>query len=287
MDPVTIISKARTLLHDMGIDRYPVNVEAIANQQGFQIKISDQLTPKEAGYVVNVAGKQLIVVNGNDRPHRQRFTIMHEVAHEVLDLPSLHGSTLSQSQLESYASRPHEEILCDLFAAECLVPWLLIAPLTEELPYEASTIQQLSDDFQASQSCVASRFSQASRELHIFVLAENGIIRNVIPSIPAREQKFWIDIGIQLPRGSAADSVLRNGNHVASVDCDGAIWSASQAAARFSCYEEAILLGQWGQTLSLLTLEAIDPGDQLPYSSTSGEDELLPELTGELPWPKR
>ncbi len=287
MNPVTVISKARALLHDMGIDRYPVDVEAIANQQGFQIKISDQLTPKEAGYVVNVAGKQLIIVNGNDRPYRQRFTIMHEVAHEVLELPSMHGSTISSSQLESYATRAQEEILCDLFAAECLVPWHLIAPLTEEFPYEAAVIQQLSDDFEASKSCVASRFSQASRELHIFVLAENGIIRNVIPSTPARDQKFWINIGIQLPTGSAADNVLRNGNNVASVDCDGTIWSASQAAARFACYEEAILLGQWGQTLSLLTLEAIDPGGQLPYSSTSSEDELLPELTGELPWPKR
>jgi len=287
MDPVTVISKARTLLHDMSIDRYPVDVEAIANHQGFQIKISDQLTPAEAGYLVNVAGKQLIIVNGNDRPFRQRFKIMHEVAHDVLDLPSLHGSTLSQSQLDSYAKRPREEILCDIFAAECLVPWHLIAPLTEEFPYEAATVQQLSDDFEASQSCVASRFSQASRELHIFVLAENGIIRNVIPSTSARDQNFWINIGIQLPRSSAADSVLRNGNNVASVDCDGTVWSASQAATRFACYEEAILLGQWGQTLSLLTLEAIDPSGQLPYSSTTGDDELLPELTGELPWPKR
>jgi hypothetical protein len=287
MHPVTAISKARALLRVMAIDAYPVDVEAIAHQQGFQIKFSDQLGPKEAGYVVNVAGKQLIVVNDNDHAHRQRFTIMHEVAHEVLDLPSMHGSTLSQSQLYSYATRPPVEILCDLFAAECLVPWHLIAPLTEEQSFEAATVQQLSEAFEASQSCVASRFAQASRDLHIYVLAENGLIRNVIPSTPAREQQFWIDIGIQLPRSSAADTVLRNGHATGSAGCDGSVWSASRVASQFSCYEEAILQGQWGQTLSLLTLEVVSPDRHLSVCTTAEEDELLPELNGELPWPKR
>lgn len=287
MDPVTAISKARALLRDLAIDAYPVDVEAIAHQQGFHVKFSDQLGPKEAGYVVNIAGKQLIVVNDRDHPHRQRFTIMHEVAHAVLDLPSMHGSSLSQSQLYSYATRPSEEILCDLFAAECLVPWHLIAPLTDEYAFEAVSVQKLSDAFKASQSCVASRFAQASRDLHIYVLAENGQIRNVIASTPAREQQYWIDIGTQLPRGSAADAVLRNGHATGNVECDGSVWSASQAASRFSCYEEAILLGEWGQTLSLLTLEALHPNGQRSVHTATEDDELLPELTGELPWPKR
>lgn len=287
MDEVIAITKARGLLRDIGVDRYPVDVNTIADKQGFQIKISDQLEPDEAGHVVKLPSRHVIVVNSNDLPYRQRFTIMHEVAHKVLQLPSSHGDNISSSQLESYASRPPEEVLCDVFAAECLVPWHLLLPLTEESPYEISTIRKLSDDFQASLTCVASRFSQVSRELNIFILAENEVIRNVIPSLTVREQKFWINIGIKLPKGSAAENALRTGKSEASVDSDGSAWSTSNSAPRFTCYEEAIVLKQWGQTLSLLTLEAIEDTGFTSYSESSDETELLPELTGELPWPKR
>ena len=287
MDDVIAISKARGLLRDLRIDQYPVDVNAIAAQLGFQIKSSDQLGPNEAGHVVKLPDRHIIVVNSNHLPYRQRFTIMHEVAHEALQLPSNHGNKISSNQLESYTSRPREEVLCDVFAAECLVPWHLILPLTEEMPYEISTINKLSDDFQASRTCVASRFAQASRELNIFVLAENGVIRNVVPSRAAREQRFWINIGIKLPTGSAADSALRTGQSEATADSDGSIWSASDSASRFACYEEAIVLEKWGQTLSMLTLETIYDTGRNSHLESSDEDELLPELTGELPWPKR
>ena len=287
MDEVIAITKARGLLKDLGIDRYPVDVNAIAGKLGFEIKSSDQLSPNEAGHVVQLPDRHIIVVNSKDLPYRQRFTIMHEVAHEALQLPSSHGNNISSSQLESYTSRPREEVLCDVFAAECLVPWHLILPLTKAFPYEISTIRKLSDDFQASRTCVASRFAQASHDLNIFVLAENGVIRNVIPSRAVREHRFWINIGIKLPNESAAETALRTGKNEATVDSDGSVWSASDAASSFACYEEAIVLEKWKQTLSMLTLETIEDTGNKSYRESSDEDELLPELTGELPWPKR
>ncbi|MES9897677.1 MAG: ImmA/IrrE family metallo-endopeptidase [Sedimenticola sp.] len=287
MDEVIAITKARGFLKDLGIDRYPIDVNAIAGELGFEIKSSNQLDPNEAGHVVKLPGRQIIVVNSNDLPYRQRFTIMHEVAHEALQLPSNHGNNISSSQLESYTSRPREEILCDVFAAECLVPWHLISPLTEELPFEISTIRKLSDDFQASRTCIASRFAQASSDLNIFVLAENGVIRNVVPSRAVKELRFWINIGIKLPTGSAAESALKTGKSEATVDSDGTLWSTSDSASRFTCYEESIVLEKWSQTLSMLTLEIIGDTGHKPYREYLDEDELLPELTGELPWPKR
>ena len=167
------------------------------------------------------------------------------------------------------------------------MPWQLLLPLTEELPYETSTVRKLSDDFQVSLTCVASRFAQVSREMTIFVLAENGVIQNVISSIPVQEQKFWINIGINLPKGSATERARRAGKAEASTDSDGTVWSSSNSAPRFSCYEEAIVLEQWGQTLSLLTLEAVQDVEYQFNRKSSDEDELLSELTGKLPWPKR
>ena len=287
MEEVIVIAKARGLLRDLGINSYPVDVNTIANEKGFQIKISDQLGPNEAGNVVRLPSRHVIVVNGKDLPYRQRFTILHEIAHEVLELPSSHGEKISPSQLESYASRPREEILCDLFAAECLVPWQLIVPLIEGLSYEISAIRKLSEDFQASITCVASRFAQASREMNVFVLAENGIIRNVVSSAPVREQKYWINLGIRLPKDSAAENARRARRNEASADSDGTLWSSSNSAPRFSCYEEAIALESWDQTLSLLTLEADQVTTYQPDHEPLGEDELLSELTGELPWPRR
>ena len=75
----------------------------------------------ESGYTLTRPnGKRVITVNSVETEERQRFTICHEIAHVILELPSKHDEVPSWS----YAKRDVNEVMCDLFAAELLMPFV-------------------------------------------------------------------------------------------------------------------------------------------------------------------
>lgn len=285
MDQITCISRARQLISKLNITTIPVDVAAIAAAQSFEIKESDLLADDEAGNTFIKNGRKIITVNKNDDPFRRRFTILHEIAHHVLGLPSKHGEKLVSSELERVGTRPPEEVLCDVFAAECLVPSHLIQPLTDQFPFTAATVQDLSNRFEASKQCVASRFARSSRDLLAYVFAENGTARIAITSNALRESGIWIGLS-QLPKNSAAATAIKKGSFLETADIDASDWSSSDSAERFACYEEAMHMKKWEQTISLLTFEEITPRSS-SINNRSEDDGLLAELTGHLPWPKR
>ena len=212
--------------------------------------------------------------------------MLHEVAHHVLDLPSKHGEALPSNELERFAGRPQEEKVCDAFAAACLVPLHLIKPLTSSLPFTVETLQTLTERFQASHRCIASSFVRASRELVTYVYAEDGSIQLALPSAATRNAGIYIERGIKLPNGSAACRLLRNGGRFETEDLDASDWSNSASADNYACYEEALHMVAWKQTLSLLTFEHVG-GSTEPSAERDEDDERLPALTGQLPWPRR
>lgn len=62
----------------------------------------------------------------------------------------------------------------------------------------------------------------------------------------------------------------------------------SSATEGFSVYEEASFYAPRQQTYSFLTFEAFEPIPAVEKASSASEDDdLLPELTGELVWKPR
>lgn len=283
MDELTAIGRAQALVKDIG--SAPVDAVGIAQELGFEVKFAD-LPANQAGNTFPKAGRKIICINQNDDPYRQRFTMLHEVAHHVLDLPSKHGEVLPSYELERFAGRPSEEKLCDAFAAACLVPLHLIRPLAADLPFTVETLQTLTERFQASHRCIASSFVRASRELVAYVYAEDGSIQLALPSAATRDAGIYIERGIKLPSGSAACRLLRIGSRVGTEDLDASDWSNSASADDYACYEEALHMVVWKQTLSLLTFERAS-GSTEPSAWRGEDDERLPALTGQLPWPSK
>lgn len=72
-----------------------------------------------------------------------------------LGLPSQHGS----GPWWSYAKRPLAEILCDVFAAELLLPYDLFHPEAEKASIGISSIDDLADRFPASVTATGSRYA--------------------------------------------------------------------------------------------------------------------------------
>lgn len=287
MDETAAIARARKLLKDSGITTAPVDVESLALAVGFKIS-RQELPDGEAGSTFERRGQKHIWVNEKDGAFRQRFTILHEIAHHVLELPSKHGEKVPGDELERFSGRHQEEILCDIFAVECLVPWELIQPMTEGRDFTLEHLAELADHFQASRSCIASRFAQASDGHLAFVVAEGGVVRYSIGSKALREARVWITKGIPLPQNSAAAKAFKTGiSGLHEADIEGTDWSNSDDARRFACYEQATYHAPTRQTQSILSFEEVVRRTvSSGYKANHDNDGLLDELDGYPGWSK-
>ncbi|HDQ4123537.1 MULTISPECIES: ImmA/IrrE family metallo-endopeptidase [Pseudomonas] len=288
MDENIAVARARKLLKDAGITTVPVDVEALASFLDIRVARTE-MAEGEAGCTVVRRGKTCIWVNQDDSPLRQRFTILHEIAHHVLELKSNHEEKVPAAELEHFTGRPPEEVLCDIFAAECLVPWGVIQPLAEEKDFTLEHLAELAEQFQASRSCVASRFAQASGAHLAFVVAEEGVVKYAITSKALKEARVWISRDIPLPKNSAAAKAFMSGaSGFHEADAEGLDWSNSDDARRFACYEQTTYHAPTKQTQSILIFEELE---QRPASSGNrriqdDRDDLLEELDGYPGWSK-
>ena len=128
MDEFSVVLRARNFVCEAGSPGLPPSVERYVQHIGGVIRHEPDLSDDEPGYSFESKGKHFICVNEKDSEERRRFTVCHEVAHIVLGLPSKHSSM----PWWSYAGRPNNEVLCDVFAAELLLPKQLFEPLVQE-----------------------------------------------------------------------------------------------------------------------------------------------------------
>ncbi len=81
---------------------------------------TEEMGDGESGYTLTKRdGTSTIIVNELERRERQRFSTCHEIGHIVLGLSSNHEETPPWS----YAKRDENEIACDIFATELLMPY--------------------------------------------------------------------------------------------------------------------------------------------------------------------
>ena len=254
MDEFTVILKARQFVRDAGIDSIPVDIERYAATVKVRIKVSSDLDDEESGQTFPIGGKHIVTVNGNHSEERQRFTVLHEIAHIVLELPSQHhGTNITTADMLSYRRRPKEEILCDVFAAECLLPYDQFRKDVEDVDVSMDAVKSLATRYKTSVTSTGSRFAVNCNVPCAFVLMEHGEIRYVSMSKFLRELDGWIEFGVPVPRGSVAER-LSTGNSTApdydEIPTD--VWFNNEIKKFDLVAEEAMLLREWDQCLSLL-----------------------------------
>jgi Zn-dependent peptidase ImmA (M78 family) len=290
MDEFDAILKARQLVRKVNPTTIPVPVELYAREVGAVIRPQTDMGPDEAGSCFEIKGKRFICTNANDRLERQRFSVCHEVAHLSLGLPSQHQSL----PWWSYAKRPLAEILCDVFAAELLLPYDLFHPEAEKASIGLSSIDNLADRFAASVTATGSRFAYVVSAPVAFVLSEKGKVRYASRSKPLRDASAWIPTRLDVPDGSLSKS-LRAGTSVASKDAvDADLWFSEWERGGILA-EEVRYLAQWDQTLTLLWFDDEEvPGrkirderGEIHEDEESEGDALLKELDGNLRWPSK
>jgi Zn-dependent peptidase ImmA (M78 family) len=282
----TAIVRARAFVRKAGIDRVPVDLEKYVQVANAEVRSGAHLRPGEAGNTMCVNGRHYIVINPADRPERQRFTVLHEIAHIVLELPSRHGDGEADA-LFSYAKRPREEVLCDVFAAECLLPHeFLIKDLKVAQPGFAF-VEQIAERYEASLSSTLSRVVVNSPMPCACVLSQAGHIRFAAYSATMRERRFWITPRIAIPVGSLTLQSVSAGKPAGPGPVPAYVWSSVDELDDLELTEEVRLLSSWDQALTLLWCERKELSHLRQTSRGAEDDEgvLLKELDGTLPWP--
>jgi IrrE N-terminal-like domain len=280
MDELSAVLKARELVNEVSPTGLPVSVRAYADQIGAIIHVDKDLKPDEQGYCVDINGKLRICVNENDDETRRRFTVCHEIAHRVLGLPSEH----SENSPWSYAKRSPNEILCDVFAAELLLPYKLFKPLVEKSEISLAAIDGFAELAVASKMATGSRFATLASAPCAFVLAEQGKVRYAARSTALREAKAWVPLRTLLPEGSVA-ARRRAGIACGSPEeIEADVWFSDWTRGG-SLLEDARHLMQWDQTVALIWFEDEEVPSEAPDRRLREEETGLAELDGILPWP--
>jgi len=282
MDEFTAELRARAFVKKVAPTAVPVSLEPYLSEVQAKLRIDLELPPKEAGYTMSPGGRHRIVVNGNDPMARQRFTACHEIAHLALDLPTEHDGATS-----GFARRSANELACDVFAAELLLPLGLFRPLTINRDPSLEVIESLATTFQASLSATASRFVALSNWACALVVAEHGKISYVVRSPSLRGLNAWVTIGSHLPPNSRAHQVRQQARTNGSSELDADVWFENLAGSELS--EDVRHFAARDRTLALLWLSEDEMLDaRRTVENERVEPDLgLRELDGILPWPKK
>lgn len=130
---------ANKLLKSVKIRSVPVDVEEIAEFLNIRIFYED-LDEDVSGFLAVECGNATAVINKNQHPNRQRFTIAHEIGHFVLHASSERDKNLFIDKKYTVHHRDHKSCLgtlkaereANLFASVLLMPKDLIGKLLDE-----------------------------------------------------------------------------------------------------------------------------------------------------------
>lgn len=283
MDEADVQHRARAFVSGVDTTNICVDLSPYVNAINGKL-VTEKLNAGESGYTLTKPnGKHIITVNSLETEERQRFTICHELAHIVLGLPSKHEEVPSWS----YAKRDPNEVMCDLFAAELLMPHKM---WREKVPQEEPSIEvieYLAAEFRASFPAAASRFASLAEIPCAFVTMEKGLVRYAARSTLLRQVNAWISPRSPIPSGSVAHRLREEGLSLyATEEVAQDIWFENWEKG-LDMWELARHYSKFDTSISLLWFSEEDlPAVEISRFGTKIQDDGgLPELTGDLPWP--
>lgn len=162
--------RAKELLRDEGVTMPPVPVERLAKALGAKIRYAP-LDDSLSGMAHIQDDVAIIGVNSMHHPHRQRFTIAHEIAHLLLHREYIANAVHVDKDFvinrdEVAASGTDAlEIDANTFAAELLMPadWLRSA-MTREVDLEdKNALADIAKKFRVSVAALQNRLLNLSR----------------------------------------------------------------------------------------------------------------------------
>lgn len=124
-------NEAGKILSDFGVDSPPIPLIDIVNAHGLNILYADFSSIPDGNKIAGFMDfkRHRIVVNKDDHPNRQRFTIAHELGHYLLHKEYIKDESKYKVLLRQPLrdkNYPPEESEANCFAANLLVPKILL-----------------------------------------------------------------------------------------------------------------------------------------------------------------
>jgi Zn-dependent peptidase ImmA (M78 family) len=249
---------------------------------------TEEMGEGQSGYTLTKRdGSSVIIVNELERRERQRFSTCHEVGHIVLGLKSDHRETPAWS----YSKRDENEIACDIFAAELLMPFEDFKRDVDREEPSFELVERLRAKYVVSFSACASRVAAVTQYPCAFVTMSSSVIRHASRSMALRQLNAWIVPKSPIPPGSVARRLVEEqefSGEDSAVSQD--VWFQDWPKG-YDLIELAKHYPSYDETFSLLWFEQ-DSGPDEPVKNFAGvpveeDDGGLRELDGVLSFSKR
>lgn len=151
------------LLRAVGMSAVPIDVIAIARHLGIGV-VAQPLEDAVSGMLIVRSDRAAIGVNEEHHPHRQRFTIAHELGHYLLHRETTNlfvDSALTFYRDDSSADGVYQqEIEANAFAAALLMPADTLRKALDDRAidlYDERTVWKLATTFGVSQQALTIR----------------------------------------------------------------------------------------------------------------------------------
>lgn len=283
MDEADIQQKARAFVASVDTSNIQNDLSVYVQKANAKLK-KEELGDGESGFTVTRSdGQHIITINSLELAERQRFTVCHEIAHIVLGLPSQHDKLPSWS----YAKRDINEVMCDTFAAELLMPYKMFKDKIPKDEPSADVIEFLAAEFQTSFPAAASRYATLIDISCAFVTMEGGYVRYAARSTALRNARARIPSKSVIPKGSVAHRLRSESKKLSETnEIAQDIWFEDWEKG-LDLWEMSRHYPRFDTTLSLLWFseEDLSEIEVDRFSNRVIDDGNLAELSGELPWP--
>lgn len=210
---------------------------------GLRVPVTETSIHGALGYVDNRSGSPRIFLEKNLSVERKRFTLAHELGHVMLMRLARAGTNVNLVRYRKsgcppgMTEDPAEEALCNLFAAELLMPSWEVRDVLRERAFALDSIFTVKNRFQVSLQAAATKLiklGQWSQLLSIsqwdcnltmptskwrigsrrFSNSEFNLIRDFVTALDHRSHPVEISIGPPMKsRGRHDGSALRAGAH--------------------------------------------------------------------------
>ncbi len=271
--------EAESLIRELGIDELPISPFKVAEALGIDVQaLPSNSKSGVSGMLLrqqNLFG--ILYSTSIDSVGFQRFSVGHEIGHYWLpghpECVLRDGAHVSHA---GFASKNRYELEADHFSAALLMPAALFDRTLNNVGDGMEAIENLAGQCMTSLPATAIRYAQRSPDATAIVVSCGNQVEYCFLSETLRERNGleWIKKGSLLPIDSAtrelngdAEKVM-NGDR-ANNESTMQDWFGGTIEAEL--YEEAIGLGSYGKTLTVLSIE------ELPDAEEVEDEEELEE----------
>ncbi|QLQ27761.1 MAG: ImmA/IrrE family metallo-endopeptidase [Pseudoxanthomonas sp.] len=260
----TIEAKTEELLRDAGVTSLPIDPKQLAEHLGIQVTAKPPSIQGASGWLLRQGDEFGIVYATHiESIGFQHFSIAHELGHYLLDGHPEHvfrnsGEHASRAGFEATDEVERE---ADYFAACVLMPKQPCKPLINSSRDGMAAVLHLADQCRTSLTAAALRYAEIG-QLPI------GVVQSYLGKVefcaayPMQAHVGWARAlmrNAKVPAASATNRLSHDRDAILqgredSESCDAGDWFPG-ADRNIGLIEEAIGLGKFGRTLTVLTLD--------------------------------